>query len=62
MWFCLDNAAAIVDKFIYLTCKIVIKFPRCLDSLQATLYVYEMKHGEMAVTKIEHPDPAAAGT
>lgn len=26
-------------------------------SLQATLYVYEMKDSEMAVTKIEHPDP-----
>ena len=26
--------------------------------MQATLYVYEMKDGEMAVTKIEHPDPA----
>ena len=26
--------------------------------LQATLYVYEMKSGEMAVTKIEHPDPS----
>lgn len=24
--------------------------------LQATLYVYEMKGSEMAVTKIEHPD------
>ena len=26
--------------------------------LQATLYVYEMKGSEMAVTKIEHPDPS----
>lgn len=30
--------------------------------MQATLYVYEMKDGEMAVTKIEHPDPASAET
>ena len=30
---------------------------RCADFvLQATLYVYEMKGSEMAVTKIEHPD------
>ena len=26
--------------------------------LQATLYVYEMKGSDMAVTKIEHPDPS----
>jgi len=26
--------------------------------MQATLYVYEMKDSEMAVTKIEHPDPS----
>jgi len=29
-----------------------------ISSKKATLYVYEMKDGEMAVTKIEHPDPA----
>ena len=29
-----------------------------LNFMQATLYVYEMKDGEMSVTKIEHPDPS----
>lgn len=31
---------------------------RLASAIQATLYVYEMKDGDMAVTKIEHPDPS----
>lgn len=29
-----------------------------ISGKKATLYVYEMKDGEMSVTKIEHPDPS----
>jgi len=32
--------------------------PEAFVYMQATLYVYEMKDSEMAVTKIEHPDPS----